>query len=134
MMQMRKNAKDVEKVFKNTVDKLEEWKLLDEMKFQQISIEWIKGTERVVKRGKEYLFYTDKVLAELEKKITKQVNGRMSILLDVVLTRQEQEGCNANIFTGIELSRKIYDWFEEKCNLYLITGLRSFGTQAWRTF
>ncbi len=129
-----KNAKAVEMAFKATVSKLKEWNLLDNMKFQNISLEWIRGTDKVIKREKEYLFYTEQVLDELEKKIAGETQGRIGILLDVVLTREEQERCNVNDFSRIELSRKIYDQFEDKCNLYLITGLRSFGTLAWGIF
>ena len=129
-----KNVRAVEQAFKYTVDKLKEWDLLDKMKLQNISLEWIRGTDKVTKRGKEYLFYTDQVLDELDKKIAKKTGGRIGILLDVVLTREEQEKCNVNDFSRIELSRKIYDRFERKCKLYLITGLRSFGTLAWGIF
>lgn len=129
-----KNAEAVKRAFKDTVDKLKEWNLLDKMKFQDISLEWIRGTDKVTKRGKEYFFYTNQVLGELDKKIEEKTNDRIGILLDVVLTREEQEKCNVNDFTQIELSREIYDRFEGKCNLYLITGLRSFGTLAWGIF
>lgn len=129
-----KNAEAVEKAFQDTVGKLKEWNLLDEMKFQDISLEWIRGTDTVTKRGKEYFFYTDQVLDELDKKIAEMTDDRVGILLDVVLTREEQEKCNVNDFSRIELSRKIYDRFDGSCNLYLITGLRSFGTLAWSIF
>lgn len=129
-----KNANSVEQAFRDTVDKLKEWNLLDKMGFQNISLKWIPGTDKVTKRGKEYLFYTDQVLDELEEKIAEKTEGEIGILLDVVLTREEQERCNVNDFSRIELSRKIYDRFEGKCNLYLITGLRSFGTLAWGIF
>lgn len=129
-----KNADAVKKAFIDTRDKLNEWNLLEEMKFQEINPEWIRGTDPVTKRGKEYLFYTDQVLDELEKKIAEKTNGGIGILLDVVLTKEEQERCNVNDFSRIELSRKIYDRFEGRCNVYLITGLRSFGTLAWGIF
>lgn len=129
-----KNVRTIEQAFIDTVDKLKEWDLLDKMKFQHINMEWICGTDKVTKRGKDYLFYTDQVLDELDKKIAKKADGRIGILLDVVLTREEQEKCNVNDFSRIELSRKIYDRFERKCKLYLITGLRSFGTLAWGIF
>lgn len=129
-----RNEQAVEQAFINTVDKLKEWNLLDRMNFQGISLEWIRGTDKVTKRGKEYLFYTEQVLDELDKKIAEKTDDRIGILLDVVLTREEQERSNVNDFSRIELSRKIYDRFEEGCNLYLITGLRSFGTLAWGIF
>lgn len=131
-----KNAKTVKREFEATRDKLKEWELLDKMHLQEVelSIEWLQGTDRVTKRGKDYLFYTEQILGEIEKKLKKKTNGRIGILLDVVLTREEQERCNVNDVSRIELSKKIYDRFEKKCNLYLITGLRSFGTLAWGIF
>ena len=84
-----KNVRTIEQAFIDTVDKLKEWDLLDKMKFQHINMEWICGTDKVTKRGKDYLFYTDQVLDELDKKIAKKADGRIGILLDVVLTREE---------------------------------------------
>ena len=129
-----KNKEAVERAFIDTLGKLKEWNLLDEMKIHNITFEWLRGTDKVIKRGKEYFFYTNQVLDELEVKIAEQTDDVVGILLDVVLTREEQEKCDVNDFSRIELSRKIYDRFEKKCNLYLITGLRSFGTLAWGIF
>ena len=73
-----------------------------------ITFEWLRGTDKVIKRGKEYFFYTNQVLDELEVKIAEQTDDVVGILLDVVLTREEQEKCDVNDFSRIELSRKIY--------------------------
>ncbi len=129
-----KNAETVKQVFQDTVDRLKKWNLLSEMKFEEINIEWIRGEEKTTKRGKEYFFFTEDVIEKLEKKITENPDEKVGIFLDVILTKEEQERCNVNDFTRVELSRKIYDRFEARCNLYLITGLRSFGTLAWGIF
>lgn len=130
----QRNVDIVKQAFHDTVEHLKRWNLLSEMNFDHISIEWIRGEDKTTKRGKEYYFFTEKVLDELEKRIAREPNEKLGILLDVILTKEEQERCNVNDFTRVELSRKIFDKYEDKCNLYLITGLRSFGTLAWGIF
>lgn len=130
-----KNFITVQTTFSETIEKLKSWELLNQMGFQELEIEWVKGDDHPTKkRGKEYYFYTDKVLEDLEKKVENKESKKICILLDVILTKQEQEKCDVNEFKKVELSRKIYDRFESQCNLYLITGIRSFGTLAFGIF
>lgn len=131
----QKNVENVQKTFAEAVEKLKSWNLMDEMKFQDIETEWVKGADySVKKKGKEYYFYTEDVIEELDKRVEENPDKKKGILLDVVLTKTEQQACDSNNFDTIELSRKIYDHFEGKCGLYLITGLRSFGTLGWSIF
>lgn len=119
---------------------LEKWQMLERIGFDDLKVEWIYGSEKVDnKRGNVYHHFSDSDLNKIYKKVRemKNNNSHTGILMDVILTKEEQERAGVNDFSKIKFSKDILDYYEPKtgqkcdCNIYLTTGLRNFGTLAW---
>lgn len=134
----KEDADKIIKELNETKKLLEEWGLLGEIGFQDLRVEWISGSDMVNKRGKIYHHFSKADLPQIQKKVSemKKKNPHTGILMDVILTKEEQERANINDFSKIEFSRELMDLYEPakgeiKCGIYLTTALRNFGTLAW---
>ena len=130
---------DIQKIKKNfddTVTRLKKWGFLEEMGFQKIQMLEIQGDgPKEVSREKEHQFYTEKVIGKIRKELSEQDEDmRTGILLDVILTKEEQKQADVNDFSDLKLAKLIYDTFEKECPIHVITSLRSFGSLAWGIF
>lgn len=126
------DAEVIKKRFTETVDWLRERELLSEMKFDSMSIEFIKGSEKNIARGKNYFHYNERDISEIETVLQrKKENEKVGILTDILLDKKEVERARVNDFAEIEMVNKICKAFEDKCHMYFITGLLTFGSRAW---
>lgn len=119
--------------FRKTMELLVKWNLESEMEFGGIHIERIKGSQFIEERGTKYEFYNEEDISKIKKEIQKcdGEGGRTGILMDVILTKEEQDKINLDSELKITFSRKLYDEYEKKYGIYIITGLRNFGSRAW---
>ncbi|MBQ8230391.1 MAG: hypothetical protein IJZ34_00465 [Lachnospiraceae bacterium] len=84
-------------------------------------------------RGREYLFYDDHILDEIEQRIQKKANGiNLGLLLDVVLTKDELESKDKNFYPEVNMARTIYERFHDKLPIYVLTSVPSFYTHSER--
>lgn len=122
----------IKKEFENAWQRLMSWKLQDKMGFQKIEIEWLKGSEEVEKGGKKFYFYTEEICQRLEDKMKEASEElRLGILMDVILTREEYKNASINNFSKELLAKQILEKFDKAGHMYVITGLRNFGSRAW---
>lgn len=129
------HATVIKREFENAWQCLTKWKLQDEMGFQEFKIEWLKGSEEVEKRGKKFYFYTEKICQQLEDKMKEESEElQFGILIDVILTREELKNASINNFSMELLAKQILKKFDESGHVYVITGLRNFGSRAWGLF
>lgn len=130
------NVEDAEiaiREFNKTMNLLMEWELCTKMGFEEINIEWIKGTQPFEERGIRYKFYREEDIPVIRERIQQLSGeeGKTGILMDVILAKEEQVQLKSNPEPHIEFSKKIYDEYDENYGIYIITGLRNFGSRAW---
>ncbi len=130
------NVEDAEiaiREFKKTMDLLVKWKLCSEMGFEKIYIERIKGSQPFEERGIKYEFYKEEDIPLIQETIQhfSDAEGKTGILMDVILAKEEQNQLKFNPEPQIKFSKEIYDMYEEEYGIYIITGLRNFGSRAW---
>lgn len=94
--------------------------------------EWLKGTERKERNGKQFLFYTEGVLDIIEKHIheTEKNGEKIGLLLDVLLTEEDLNKSEASYYACASISRKIYNSYYNKLPVYIITSTAAFGGQS----
>jgi len=88
-------------------------------------------------RERDYLFYNEQVLEQIEEKIAENaqendVEIKLGLLLDVVLTREELESKDKNFYPEVNMARMIYDKFHNSLPIYILTSVPSFYTHSER--
>lgn len=127
------DAKMIQKELDQTMKLLNNWGVTQELGFSHIQIEWVYGSDTENKREKKYKHFTDNDLPKIKDKIKdmKDKIPHIGILMDVILTRKEQSQADINDFSNVEFSKKIMDTYEQDYNIYIVTGIRNFGSRAW---
>lgn len=123
----------IRKELKTTIEQLKKWKIMHEMGFSDAKIEWVCGSDKENKREKRYRHFIKDDLIKLDNKI-KEMESKFShvgILMDVILTREEQDRADINDFSSVAFSKQIMDTYEQEYNIYIVTGIRNFGSRAW---
>lgn len=132
------NMKDVEMIiarFNETLKWLKDKNLISEMGFEDLSIEHIKGDKLGRHKGNRHYYYDDSVIDAIESKINEfSEEDKIGILSDILLTKEDDEKARVNNFNEISLVSKLYEHFEERCAIYFITSISSFGSRVWRIF
>ncbi len=110
-------------------------KLLDELGIEALNIEWLSSNSNTSDDG-VYQFYDDNILQVLEERLEIQEDREvLGVLLDVVLTQEEQRCINMNQYENINLSRLIYKKAEAmNSNTYFVTSMRNFGTIGYSIY
>lgn len=97
-------------------------------------VEYLPGNGEVeTLRERDYLFYDEQVLERIEEKIVENnVEIKLGLLLDVVLTREELESKDKNFYPEVNMARIIYDKFHNRLPIYILTSVPSFYTHSER--
>lgn len=112
---------------------MSEKQLKELLGFDEISVEWLKGKKPETKRNDEkFWFYDDSIYGEIDKKIEDNLKEgvRTGILLDVSLSREEYDKASVNDYSGFKIAREIYERFDKKAGIYIITAIREFSSQV----
>lgn len=94
--------------------------------------EWMKGTERKERGGRQFLFYGEGILDEIGRchQETLMDGGRMGLLLGVLLTEEELDRAGISYYAHAALSREIYSRYGGRMPVYIITPTAAFGGQS----
>lgn len=131
-----KHAKGMEEAYSKAVAVMKKKEILKEcLGLDKVTVRWEKGTKaETVRNGEKFFFYEEEIIEKLAKIISE--NNRKSIctgiLLDVSLSKEEYEKASVNDYSGFTLARKIYEKFDEKAGIYIVTSIREFGPQVMR--
>lgn len=132
----KKHAEEMVSSYKRAVKAIEKEKLLEKyLGPREITVEWIKGTQRETMRNDDtFWFYDDTIESELRKKIAngRKKNTRTGILLDVSLSKEEYDKASVNDYSGFTMARKIYEKFDSVAGIYIVTSIREFSSQVLR--
>ncbi len=133
------NINDAEKIkesFDETIDWLNKNGLMDKLALGVDSIEYIdiKGTDEVSEDGKEHCYFKDEDYDKVKEKIGKVINNGGSILMDILLTKTEQDQANLNKFDNIQFCKRFVEDDSLKDYIYIITSIRSIGSRMWSLF
>lgn len=132
----KKHAEGMVRSYVRAVKAIEEKNLLKEyLGPKEITVEWLKGTQRETMRNDDtFWFYDDAIESELRKRIAsdKRKNTRTGILLDVSLSKEEYEKASVNDYSGFTMARKIYEQFDSAAGIYIVTSIREFSSQVLR--
>ena len=127
------DAKIAIEEFNKTMKLIAEWGLVSEMGFKELNIERIEGSQPIEERGRNYEFYIEEDMEQIQAKIQEMSNaeGKTGILMDVILTKEEQDQLKFDAEPHVIFSRRIHDEYAEQFGVYIITALRNFGSRAW---
>ncbi len=124
---------DAEKIV-NSLTKLAREKNNNEYDFR---FEPIVGRSEEEYEGKEYVFYDETVIEEIEEHLNienidpedhdKQKAG---LLLDILLTKEDIESNLSSYYPQPELAKKIYFRFYKRIPVYMITAFSAFAIQS----
>lgn len=95
----------------------------------EFTFEWLKGEDKETVETERHRYYTDNILNILEEKISESIqdNFKVGILLDIVLTREEDIKSKNSLYPYVDLAKKIYFKYENKIPIYLITSYALFA-------
>lgn len=127
------DAKMIQKELETTIELLNKWEITQKMGFSSLRVEWVYGSDTENKREKRYKHFTSGDLPKIQDRIKEMEHevSHVGILMDVILTRKEQGQADVNDFSCVEFSKNIMDTYEQKYNIYIVTGIRNFGSRAW---
>lgn len=131
-----KHAKGIEGAYLKVVGVMKKKGILKEhLGIDKVTVRWEKGTKaETVRNGEKFFFYEEEIIEKMNKIILE--NSRKcigtGILLDVSLSKEEYEKASVNDYSGFTLARKIYEKFDEKAGIYIVTSIREFGPQVMR--
>lgn len=129
-----KHATGIVESYQKAVKAISEKGLLKEyLKFDSVSVEWMRGKKQeIVRNHEKFWYYDESIYDELEKKIGQnQKDGiRTGILLDVSLSKEEYSKASVNDYSGFKIAREIYEKFDEKAGIYIVTSIREFSAQV----
>lgn len=129
-----KHATGIVSSYQKAIREISEKGLLKEyLGFDEVSIEWLKGTKPERMRNDEkFWFYEGDIYTQIEDIIVqnKKNNIRTGILLDVALSKEEYEKASVNDYSGFKIAREIYEKFHEKAGIYIVTSIREFSSQV----
>lgn len=96
-----------------------------------ISVEYLPGELEEKEENREFRFYDDKILAEIQNKINDQSQGdRIGLLLDIVLTQEEWISKYKDQLPQLTLAPEIYRRFQGQLPIYIITTVSAFYTKS----
>lgn len=131
-----KHAKGIVDAYRGAVGVMSEKKILEKhLGLEKVTIDWEKGTKQeTVRNDDRFLFYEEEIFEKLDKKINEnnKKNICTGILLDVSLSKEEYEKASVNDYSGYTVARKIYEKFDERAGIYIVTSIREFGPQVMR--
>lgn len=85
----------------------------------------------VTLRDRNYLFYNDSIIQDIQGRIDNCEKGTtIGLLLDVVLTEEELDSKYKNFYPEVKVARKIYDAFQDKIPIYIVTSVPNFFTHS----
>ena len=95
----------------------------------EFTFEWLEGEDEATVESETHKYYTDNILNVLEKEINKSIrdNFKVGILLDIVLTREEDIKSKNSLYPYVDLAKKIYFKYENEIPMYLITSYALFA-------
>lgn len=95
----------------------------------KFTFEWLEGEDEATVESETHQYYTDNILNVLEKEISKSIrdNFKVGILLDIVLTREEDIKSKNSLYPYVDLAKKIYFKYENEIPMYLITSYALFA-------
>lgn len=95
----------------------------------EFTFEWLKGEDEATVESETHRYYTDNILNILEEKISESIQDhfKVGILLDIVLTREEDIKSKNSLYPYVDLAKKIYFKYENKIPIYLITSYALFA-------
>lgn len=131
-----KHAKGMVMAYQKAVKVMGEKHILKErLGLEEVTVEWEKGTKQeTVRNDDKFLFYDEEIFEKIEKRITdnRKENIYTGILLDVSLSKEEYEKASVNDYSGFTMARKIYEKFDNRAGIYIVTSIREFGPQVLR--
>lgn len=95
----------------------------------EFTFQWLKGEDEETVETERHQYYTDNILNVLEEEISKSIRDHyeVGILLDIVLTREEDIKSKNSLYPYVDLAKKIYFKYENKIPMYLITSYALFA-------
>lgn len=98
----------------------------------QFHIEHLLGNGEEIKiRDRVYRFYDDNIINDIEERIDKiDTDTRIGLLLDIVLTEEELDSKNRNFYPEVKVARRVYDAFNDRVPIYIITSVSNFFTHS----
>lgn len=101
----------------------------DEYDFQ---FELLEGTVSRRYEDKEYAFYDQSILTEIETKLDEETNAgnKVGLLLDVMLTREDIEKTKNSYYVQASISRDIFFNFKGRVPIYLISESATFASYS----
>lgn len=95
----------------------------------KFTFEWLEGEDKATVESETHKYYTDNILNVLEREINKSIrdNFKVGILLDIVLTREEDIKSKNSLYPYVDLAKKIYFKYENEIPMYLITSYALFA-------
>lgn len=118
------DAENIIYALHTTMGLLNKWGLSEQMGFSEIKPEWIRGSNLLKKHGREYYHFQEKDFSDILEKIDeiKEQDSHIGILMDVVLTKEEQEQVDVNDVSKIEFSKRIIDQLDSiyNINIYIL--------------
>lgn len=95
----------------------------------KISFKWLPGEEQ---ENDDHKYYTENVLQNIaDKKAEVEAGGgKMGLLLDILLTEEEDKSAGKTYYPNVQLAKKIYHKYKNDMPIYIVTVLNSFGAQC----
>lgn len=119
---MCKDAATMEQLLNRSATKMKNEK-------NEFTFEWLEGEDKATVESETHQYYTDNILNILEEKINESIQDhfKVGILLDIVLTREEDIKSKNSLYPYVDLAKKIYFKYENKIPMYLITSYALFA-------
>lgn len=119
---MCKDAATMKRLLNASADQMENGE-------NEFTFEWLEGEDEATVESETHRYYTDNILNILEEKINESIQDhfKVGILLDIVLTREEDIKSKNSLYPYVDLAKKIYFKYENKIPMYLITSYALFA-------
>lgn len=131
-----KHASGIVEAYCEAVKIMREKHILEEyLGLKDVTIDWERGTKQeTVRNDDKFWFYDEEIFGTLDNIIEENKKKEIytGILLDVSLSKEEYEKASVNDYSGFTMARKIYEKFDEKAGIYIVTSIREFGPQVMR--
>lgn len=123
---------DCEENANKTLQKLNE--IAPKYEDQQTAFEFklLKGVIPGEHKGKQYVFYDQRILRQIEECIEGERNAgnQIGLLLDVMLTQEDIEESAKSYYTHASISREIFFRFKDNVPIYIITSTYTFASYS----
>lgn len=131
------DAMRIKEAFKDGFNWLKENDYFKKMEFDytDLCFEDVCGSEKVTIDNKEFRFFKDEDFSSAEKILNEVVKKEHAgILMDILLTKNEQDQANLNRFDNVEYCKRFVSNPDWKKDIYIITKIRSISSRLWSIF